>query len=436
MTRNAPTGSVTITEDGLVLRPWRPEDAEAVYRACQDPDIQRWTTIPAPYRMEHAEGFVGTIAPQAWATGSGAPFAVCDAATGELLGSCGLVAITPSLDTAEVGYWTAPWARGRGVAVRATRALCRWAFRELGLRRIIWQAEVGNHGSRLVALRAGFRIEGRLRLAHPGRTGCDDGWIGSLLAEDLAGAHPGGPAAPQPAGTGPRAGDPSAPPPADSGAPAGDPGRPLPGGPGSLEARRAAVFGTAQPVLFARTPAGTELRLRPLDERDLADLVTTCQDPETVRWTTVPDPYQPSDAEFFVHEHGPTVWRRATGAAFAIADDNDRFAGVMELRVSPADPLVGDLGFLVPPYARGRGYCPAAVTAICTWGFTTLGLARIEWRANVGNTASRRAVEKVGFVFEGTARHALNHRGTRTDAWVGSLLPGDLGLVTPARTGA
>ena len=51
---------------------------------------------------------------QAWADGTGAPFAVCDPATGELLGSCGLVSIDQD-GTGEIGYWTAPWARGRGV---------------------------------------------------------------------------------------------------------------------------------------------------------------------------------------------------------------------------------------------------------------------------------------------------------------------------------
>lgn len=175
-----------ITEDGLLLRPWRDTDADAVHRACQDPDIQRWTTVPSPYLPEHAVGFVTGIAPDAWAAGTGAPFAVCDAETGELLGSCGLVSIDRALASGEVGYWTAPWARGRGVAVRATRAVARWAFDRLGLRRIVWQAEVGNHASRLVALRAGFRIEGRLRLARPHPMGGPVGWIGSLLPGDLA----------------------------------------------------------------------------------------------------------------------------------------------------------------------------------------------------------------------------------------------------------
>lgn len=198
----------------------------------------------------------------------------------------------------------------------------------------------------------------------------------------------------------------------------------------SLAARRAAVFEAPQPELYAETRAGTQLRLRPLAEGDIDAIVRACQDPDTVRWTIVPHPYQRSDAEFFVHEHAPAVWRQGTGAVFGVIDDADEYGGTVELRLSPRDPLVGDLGFMIAPHVRGRGYCPAAVTALCVWGFTNLGLARIEWRANVGNVASRRAIEKAGFTFEGTARHALDHRGVRTDAWVAALLPGDLALTT------
>lgn len=308
--------NVEILDEGLLLRPWRTEDAEAVYRACQDPDIQRWTTVPSPYLPEHAAGFVTAIAPAAWADGTRAPFAVCDAATGEVLASCGLVTIDRAQRWSEVGYWTAPWARGRGVAVRATRAVARWAFQTLGMRRIVWQAKVGNHASRLVALRAGFTVNGRLPLADPHPLGGGDGWIGALLPADL-----------------------------DKEVTEGKFGS------GSLEARRAAVFGGEQPVLFTAV-RGEALRLRRPEARDI-------------------------DA--------------------------------------------------VAPHARDRGYCPAALAAVCAWAFTTLDLTRIEWRANVGNVASRRAAEKAGFVFEGTARGALDHRGKRIDAWVGALLAEDRG---------
>lgn len=377
-----------ITEDGLLLRPWRPTDAADVHRACQDPDIQRWTTVPRPYLPEHAHAFVTDVAPGGWADGTSAAFAVCDADSGELLGSCGLVSIDRGLRSGEIGYWTAPWARRRNLAARATRAVARWAFDRLELRRIIWQAGLGNHASRLAALRAGFRIEGRLRLAAPPPEGPADGWIGSLLPGEVP-----------------------------------EPGTPGPAGPGTLAARRAAVFGRPHPDLFA-TVGAVELRLRAMDERDLDALVVTCQDPETVRWTSVPDPYRRSDAESYLAYHRST-WADGRAACFTVADPDDAYVANVDLRISPVDPALADVGFLTAPHARGRGYLPAALAAVATWGFTTLGLARVEWRANVGNTASRRAAEKAGFRMEGISRAAITHRDTRADAWVGALLAAD-----------
>ncbi|MCZ7420772.1 GNAT family N-acetyltransferase [Verrucosispora sp. WMMA2121] len=377
---------VEITEDGLLLRPWRESDADAVHRACQDPDIQRWTTVPRPYRHEHAQSFVADRARQ-WERGIAAAFAVCDAAGGEVLGACGLNTIDRDHELSEIGYWTAPWARGQRVAVRAVRAVARWSFDELKLRRLLWGARVGNHASRLVALRCGVRVEGRLRAAEP--VGGGHEWFGTLLPGDV---------------------------------PA--PGEVGPAGPGTLDARRAAIFGQPQPTLFAT--AGThELSLRPMEERDLDAIVTTCRDPDTLRWTTLPEGYTRADAEDFLRFVQGT-WAAGTSANFVLTDAADRYAGSIDLRLSPTDPLVADVGFMTAPPVRGRGYQPAALAALCAWGFTTLGLARIEWRANVGNVASRRAAEKAGFAMEGTARGALHHRGNRVDAWVGALLAEDL----------
>jgi RimJ/RimL family protein N-acetyltransferase len=83
---------------------------------------------------------------------------------GELVGNCTLWQVdrTDQLDAA-VGYRTAPWARGRGIATAAVRAISRWAFDHLGLERIELVHTVANVASCTVAERAGFTLEGLLR---------------------------------------------------------------------------------------------------------------------------------------------------------------------------------------------------------------------------------------------------------------------------------
>ncbi len=50
---------IELHDGELVLRPWREEDADAVYEACQDVEIQHWIpAIPRPYTLEHARAFV------------------------------------------------------------------------------------------------------------------------------------------------------------------------------------------------------------------------------------------------------------------------------------------------------------------------------------------------------------------------------------------
>ena len=175
---------VEITAGSLHLRPWEPGDAEQVYEACQDPELQRWTRVPSPYRREDAVSFVEQVSPREWESGKGAPFAVLDATSGRLLASVGFVRLDGRDDVAEIGFWCAASARGRGVTTQAVGAVCRWGFGALGLQRVDWLAEVGNAGSRRVAEKAGFTVEGVLRGRLAARRGRADAWIGGLLPGD------------------------------------------------------------------------------------------------------------------------------------------------------------------------------------------------------------------------------------------------------------
>ncbi|KAB1141893.1 GNAT family N-acetyltransferase [Streptomyces luteolifulvus] len=172
----------TLTTDRLILRTVGPDDTEAVYAAAQDPDIQRWTSIPSPYLPEHAQGFTEQLVPDGWASGSMLTFGAF-LPEGELVGMLGLT--MRSVSAAEIGFWGTKEHRRNGYVTEAARAVSRWAFTRLSVDRVEWRAEVGNRPSRAVAERVGFVVEGVLRSAiiHQGvRRDC---WVGSLLPSDL-----------------------------------------------------------------------------------------------------------------------------------------------------------------------------------------------------------------------------------------------------------
>ena len=151
----------TIRTERLVLRPFREDDVDAVFAACQDSDIQRWiTALPVPYTEPHARDFVRDVAIRGRATGR--DLAVAIEADGVLVGSGGVHRIGQHPLGPEVGYWVSPEARGHGYAPEAAHALAEWAL-GLGAPRVYLVADVLNGPSQAAARRAGFSQEGVLR---------------------------------------------------------------------------------------------------------------------------------------------------------------------------------------------------------------------------------------------------------------------------------
>lgn len=151
-----------LSDEAVLLRPWRTADVPALTAACQDPEIPRWTVVPSPYSERDAAQFVAA-GPGALAAGRALDLAIVAAGGGDLLGAVGLTEFAWEQRRAEIGYWVAREARGRGVAARAVRLLSDWALRELGIERVELMANPANAGSQRVAERAGFTREGLLR---------------------------------------------------------------------------------------------------------------------------------------------------------------------------------------------------------------------------------------------------------------------------------
>jgi RimJ/RimL family protein N-acetyltransferase len=160
MSVSAPDPPLT---DGVVtLRLWGEEgDVEAITAACNDRAIAEFLDmIPSPYTDDDARDYIERTR-QGWADGKTSNFAVL--ADGAAVGSTGIHWLEPDQGLAEVGYWVAPQARGRGVCTRAVRLASRWVFERPGMERLQLRADEENVASRKVAENAGFTQEGILR---------------------------------------------------------------------------------------------------------------------------------------------------------------------------------------------------------------------------------------------------------------------------------
>jgi RimJ/RimL family protein N-acetyltransferase len=151
-----------LVDGDTALRPWRDTDLKPLVAACQDPEIARWTRVPANYGEADARAYLIQRYDMAF-TGSSAPFAIVSAHDGTLAGSISLMRIAWEHARAEVGYWLALEARGAGHATRAVQLICAWGMLALGLERIDLLAATGNLASQQVAERAGFTREAVLR---------------------------------------------------------------------------------------------------------------------------------------------------------------------------------------------------------------------------------------------------------------------------------
>jgi RimJ/RimL family protein N-acetyltransferase len=143
---------MVLKTERLLLRPWREEDAEDLYKYAKDPDVGPPAGWPPHTGVENSREIIRTV------LSSPETYAVCLKTDERPIGSVGLHRndLAEQNDEYELGYWIGKPFWGQGLIPEASREILRHAFEDLGMARIWCGHYEGNVKSRRVMEKLGF----------------------------------------------------------------------------------------------------------------------------------------------------------------------------------------------------------------------------------------------------------------------------------------
>jgi len=136
----------------LILRPWREDDAQELYKYAADPEVGPAAGWPTHTGVENSRQIIRDVlsAPET--------YAVCLKEDGKPIGSVGFHRkdLAEREDEYELGYWIGKPFWGQGLIPEASREMLRHAFEDLKMSRIWCGYYEGNAKSRRVQDKLGF----------------------------------------------------------------------------------------------------------------------------------------------------------------------------------------------------------------------------------------------------------------------------------------
>lgn len=178
---------------------------------------------------------------------------------------------------------------------------------------------------------------------------------------------------------------------------------------------------------LATIPRSTpRLVLRPFLRRDADALVEAvwASLPELSRWLPWPHPrYGRSDALRFIRD-STAAWQEGRANDFSIHTHDDGKTHLGNISVWPTSrrEQTGEVGYWVRSDATRQGIATEAAARVLEVAFEEMGLHRVVLRVAVGNRASERVAEKLGFVHEGVLRKEVLVAGSWLDHTLWALL--------------
>lgn len=142
------------------------------------------------------------------------------------------------------------------------------------------------------------------------------------------------------------------------------------------------------------------MALRPWapDFGDALTLARAWNDPDVVRWTTVPEDRSVEAARRWISTEGE---RRSRGLAIDLAvtapSEPDRIFGEVGFVMAQADRGWAEIGYWMFPEARREGRASAAVALLTEWAFREQYVTCLFARTDVANPASGGVARNAGY---------------------------------------
>ena len=177
-------GTKKLETSRLILRPFTPEDAPAMYRNwASDPEVTKFLSWPTYKSVEDANSTLNIWIPQ-YSDNTFYQWAIELKEIGEVIGSISVVNIDDRVDMVEIGFCIGkPW-WGQGIMTEAFQAVIDFLFGEVGVQRIEAGHDPNNPASGAVQRKCGLTYEGTFRRRIRSNQGITDAAWYSILKEE------------------------------------------------------------------------------------------------------------------------------------------------------------------------------------------------------------------------------------------------------------
>lgn len=164
------------------------------------------------------------------------------------------------------------------------------------------------------------------------------------------------------------------------------------------------------------------LVLRKIVLDDAEDMFAYGSDPEVSRYVTWNQHHSKSDTEEFV-EFVLGQYEAGRLAPWGIEwKETGKIIGTIDFVSWNTNHHFAEIGYVIARNHWGKGITTEAVKELIKYGFTKMGLVRVQAKCFVENIGSERVMEKAGMKFEGILRKSMLIKGKHRDLKMYSIL--------------